>query len=216
MEQYPIEKHIKIQWNPSHLLTNQKAKQNEQSFAMPDLGSYPRVWIHVQAAFSKSNWTVLQSKLDLHSWSLCTCQEADDPGGREASSTVSPAKGLSPRAYNVSCSLTQLLCWAPVSSAPHASPAWLFFSTPFSHTGGVTLWNHRAEESRSWGNVQLAFLQATSFRFLSCTGWGGPPPTPIGSSISGPHWGLVSTEDLFSSLRGRSKEGWKGRWKCRS
>ena len=53
MEQYPIEIHIKIQWKPSHLLTNQKAKQNESRSpcqtweAIPEFGYMSR--LHFQS-----------------------------------------------------------------------------------------------------------------------------------------------------------------------
>lgn len=183
---------------------------------MLDLGSNLRVQIHVQAAFSKSNWTVLQYKLDLYFWSLCACQEADDPGGREASSSVSPAEGLSPRAYSLSCSPTQLLCWAPVSSAPRAQPCVAVLFSPFlTHRRYDFVKSPRRGKQELWelaaglpsGHIHSDFWAAQGEEVQA---------PPVGSSLSGPHWGLISTEDLVSSLRGTSKEGWKGKWKSRS
>ena len=118
--------------------------------------------------------------------------------------------------------LTAWVVALPDSSAGHLwavpfahNPVWLFCSAPFLHTGGMTLWNHPEEESRSCGNLQLAFLQATFIQISELHRVRRSRP-PIGSSLSGPHWGLVSTEDLLSSLRGTSKEGWKGKWRSRS
>ena len=49
----------------------------------------------------------------------------------KASSTVSPAEELSPRAYSLSCSPTWLLCWAPVSSALRTQPCVAVLFSPF-------------------------------------------------------------------------------------
>ena len=178
---------------------------------MPDLGSYPRVWIHVQAAFSKSNWTVLQSKLDLYSWILCIRQEADDPGGREAHPLCLVLRGSAPghTAWVVAPPNTCEQC--PSRTALRGCSV----HPPFLHTGRLTLWNHPEEESRSCGKLQLAFLQATFVQISEQHRVRRSRP-PGGSSPSGPHWEFFSTEDLVSPLRGTSKEGWKSRWKSRS